>query len=154
MKKQTMLVDYLKIADIHAARLKEALAQFTNLMPLSAESLAKLPIEQVAFLDMMTMRFGKLQDIIGVKIFSLVLDLLGEDVGSFVDKLNKLERLGYIDNVNWWMDLREIRNQIMHDYPNDYEAVALHLAMLGKKANELLLFWDGLKNKIDAFLNG
>ncbi len=147
-----MLVDYVKIADIHAARLKVALAQFTHLMPISAEGLSKLPVEQVAFLDMMTMRFGKLQDIIGVKIFSLILDLLGEDAGPFVDKLNKLEKLGYIDDVNWWMDLREIRNQIMHDYPEDYEAIALHLSMLSTKANELLMFWDGLKNKIAASL--
>lgn len=148
MKKQTLLSDYLKVADIHAARLKGALVQCAHFIPLSAEGLAKLPLEQVAFLDMMTMRFGKLQDIIGVKIFSLMLELLGEDAGSFVDKLNKLEKLGYIDDVNWWMALREIRNQIMHDYPDDYEAIVLHLAMLTTKANELLLFWDGLKHKI------
>ena len=148
MKKHILISDYLKVADIHAARLKGALTHFENLMPLSVEKLSKLPLDQVAFLDMMTMRFGKLQDIIGAKIFSLVLDLLGEDAASFIDKLNKLERLGYIDNANWWMDLREIRNQVMHDYPDDYEAIISHLSMLTLKANELLLFWEQLKNKI------
>lgn len=148
MKKHVLLSDYLKVADIHAARLKGALAEFSHLMPLSAESLAKLPLDQVAFLDMMTMRFGKLQDVIGAKIFSLILDILGEDAASLVDKINKLEKLGYIDDVNWWMDLREIRNQVMHDYPDDYEAIVLHLSILVAKANELLLFWDALKNKI------
>ena len=46
------------------------------------------------------------------------------------------------------MDLREIRNQVMHDYPDDYEAIISHLSMLTLKANELLLFWEQLKNKI------
>lgn len=58
MKKHVLLTDYLKVADIHAARLKGALEKFAHLMPLSAEGLAKLPLDQIAFLDMMTMRFG------------------------------------------------------------------------------------------------
>lgn len=48
-------------------------------MPKSVEVLSQLSLEQVAFLDMMTMRFGKLQDVIGAKIFALILDILGED---------------------------------------------------------------------------
>ena len=150
MKQHVLLSDYLKVADIHAARLKGALGQFSHLMPLSADDLAKLPLEQVALLDMMTMRFGKLQDIIGAKIFSLILNILGEDAASLIDKLNKLEKLNYIDDINWWMDLREIRNQVMHDYPDDYDAIISHLSILTVKANELLLFWDILKNKINA----
>jgi uncharacterized protein with HEPN domain len=152
MKKHILLSDYIKIADIHAARLKGALEQSAHFMPLSAERLATLPLNQLSFLDMITMRFGKLQDIIGANIFSLVLDLLGEDAASLIDKLNKLERLDYIDNVNWWMDLREIRNQVMHDYPDDYAIIVSHLSMLIVKANELLLFWNGLKTKIQILL--
>jgi uncharacterized protein with HEPN domain len=150
MKKHILLSDYLKVADIHAARLKGALTQAGHWMPLSANTLAQLPLDQVAFLDMMTMRFGKLQDVIGAKIFSLILDVLGEDAASLIDKLNKLEKLGYIEEVNWWMDLREIRNQVMHDYPDDYEAIVSHLSLLVIKAGELLLFWDSLKKKIKA----
>lgn len=98
---------------------------------------------------MMTMRFGKLQDVIGAKIFSLILKILGEDAPALIDKLNVLEKLNYIDDVNWWMDLREIRNQVMHDYLDDYEGIILHLTVLITKAKELLLFWHVLKNKID-----
>jgi len=148
MKKHILLSDYLKVADIHAARLKGSLEQVVHWMPVSANGLSQLSLDQIAFLDMMTMRFGKLQDIMGAKIFGLILDILGEDAISLIDKLNKLERLDYIDNVNWWMDVREIRNQVMHDYPDDYDAIFSHLAMLVAKANELLLFWEALKNKI------
>ncbi|MBP9763989.1 MAG: hypothetical protein KBD03_01570 [Gammaproteobacteria bacterium] len=150
MKKNILLSDYLKVADIHAARLQGALEQSAQFMPLSAERLATLPLNQLSFLDMMTMRFGKLQDVIGENIFSLILNILGEDAASLIDKLNKLEKLGYIDDVNWWMDLREIRNQVMHDYPNDYALIVSHISMLTIKANELLLFWDVLKTKIST----
>lgn len=63
-------------------------------------------------------------------------------------KLNRLERLGYLNNVNWWMDLREIRNQVMHDYPDDYDAIFSHLTLLVTRSGELLLFWEALKNKM------
>lgn len=150
MKKHILLSDYIRVADIHAERLKIALAQCAPLIPLSVDRLATLSPGQIAFFDMMTMRFGNLQDVIGAKIFSLILKMLAEDTNSlsFIDKLNTLERLGYLEDTNWWMDLREVRNQVTHDYPDNYEAIVLHLSMLSTKANELLLFWDALKNKI------
>lgn len=150
MKTQTFLTDYIVVANIHAERLSGALAEVKSLMPLTAEKLAKMKLDQVAFLDMITMRFGKLQDIIGAKIFSLLLIKVGEGDGTFIDKLNKLEKLGYLDNANWWLDLREIRNQVMHDYPDDYDLIAIHLSTLMSKANELLQFWETLKIKIES----
>jgi hypothetical protein len=152
MKKKILLGDYIKVADIHAARLKGALKIFAHLMPLSVEKFTQLPLDKIAFLDMLTMRFGKLQDVIGAKIFSLILEALGEDAPTLIDKLNKLEKLGYINNVNWWMDLREIRNQVMHDYPDDYAAILSHLSVLTERAEELLIFWQELKNKIDKLV--
>lgn len=37
MKKHILLTDYIKVADIHAERLKGALEQSTHFMPLSTE---------------------------------------------------------------------------------------------------------------------
>lgn len=50
---------------------------------------------------MMTTRFDKLQNIIGLKIFPIIINLLEEDAVAFIDKLNKLEKLGYIEDTNW-----------------------------------------------------
>src|SRR3990167_10517994 len=86
MTKHIVLSDYLKIADIHAIRLHGALIQTTQWLPLTVDRLSNLPLDQIAFLDMLTMRFGKLQDIIGAKIFGLLLDILGEDAASLIDK--------------------------------------------------------------------
>ena len=97
---------------------------------------------------MMTTRFGKLQDIIGSKIFPIILNLLEEEAVAFIDKLNKLEKLGYIDDANWWIELREIRNKIAHDYPDDHDLICSHISAVIVKAAELIEFWQKLKTKI------
>ena len=148
MSPRSFLIDYTKIADIHATRLEEALKEEKKLMPITASVLESLPLEKLALLDMITMRFSKLQDILGAKILPLILEILEEEADSFIDKLNKLEKLGYIDDVNWWETLLTIRNKIAHDYPNDYAMLCEHLSIFLFKASELLEFWDRLKIKI------
>lgn len=152
MTHRALLTDYIKVADMHAVRLKEAkVATIAIESLLTPTLLPTLSSNQVAFLDMLSMRFSKLQDLIGAKLFPITLDLLGEDAITFIDKLHKLERIGYLYksyDSNWWMSLREIRNQLNHDYPDDYNLISEHLSMLLKKASELLEFWEGFKNKI------
>ncbi len=148
MKQRSFLAYYANIADIQSTRLKDALIQVNKLLPLFAAVLANLPTDKLAFLDMMTTRFGKLQDIIGLKIFPIILNLLEEDAVAFIDKLNKLEKLGYIEDANWWVELREIRNKIAHDYPDDHDLICSHISVVIVKAAELIEFWQKLKTKI------
>ena len=37
-----------------------------------------------------------------------------------LDKLNRLEKLGYIQNATAWQNIRITRNKFTHDYPNDW----------------------------------
>jgi hypothetical protein len=148
MKQRSFLAYYANIADIQSTRLKDALIQVNKLHPFSAAVLANLPTDKLAFLDMLTTRFGKLQDIIGSKIFPIILNLLEEDAVAFIDKLNKLEKLGYIEDANWWIELREIRNKIAHDYPDDHDLICSHISVVIVKAAELIEFWQKLKTKI------
>ena len=148
MKQKHFLVDYINTADIHAMRLNEALMQVKQLVPLPILSISQLSTQQLAFLDMVTLRFGKLQDIVGVKIMPLILEILAEDAITFIDKLNKLEKLGYISSSDWWIELRELRNQIAHDYPNNEKLICANISMLVDKSAELLDFWNVLKTKL------
>jgi hypothetical protein len=149
MKQKKFLCDFKKIADIHAARLESALKKVSEMIPFTAEKFKDLNDQQIAYLDMVTLRFSKLQDVIGVKIFPLTLEILGEEAPAFIDKLNRLEKLGYIDSTRWWMELREIRNQITHDYPDNYEVLASHFNDFVKKAEELLAFWGNYSREIN-----
>lgn len=98
---------------------------------------------------MATTRFGKLQDVMGAKIFPLILEILEEDGAiSFRDKLNRLEKLGFIDNANWWSDLRNIRNELTQEYPDNYSLLADSLNRFLPLAEELLAFWQKLQEKL------
>jgi len=64
----------------------------------------------------------KIQDKIGSKLFTLALqqwrELDSEDM-TMLDILNRLEKLGIIESVEAWDKLREIRNAIIHEYPEE-----------------------------------
>lgn len=148
MKKITFLRDYEKIADIHAQRLKAAIKKTVNLFPFTPQSLSLASDDEVALLDMMTTRFSKLQDLIATKIFPLILDIHGENAISFRDRLNVLEKLRVIDDADWWMQMREIRNQITYDYPDNYDLLATHFNQMLPFVHKLITFWESLKQYI------
>lgn len=152
MKQKQFLADYVNIADVNATRLGEALTQVQQLISLPLVSILELSTQQLAFLDMVTLRFGKLQDIIGSKIMPLILEILAEDAVTFIDKLNKLEKLGYVSSADWWLELRELRNQIAHDYPNNEQQVCANISLLVQKSAELLDFWQSLKVKLASLV--
>ncbi len=66
------------------------------------------------------------QDYLGAKVFSLLL----ENKGFFVNKMSGIiaisEKEGLID-LEEWIQFREIRNELEHDYLDDLEEVLLDL---------------------------
>lgn len=77
----------------------------------------------------------KIQDKIGSKLFRRVLQHWREDEYdnmTMLDMLNRLERLGIIESVEAWDKLRETRNALTHEYPEDIQTridnIALALA--------------------------
>ena len=125
------LVEIVKICDRHANRLQWAMSQLQAQVPFSAANLAHLTDVELAILDQFSTRFGKLQDVMGAKLFPAVLELTKEpgDLKAFIDKLYRLEKIGAISSADEWLLMREIRNSFSHDYPDD---PALQAAMLNK----------------------
>lgn len=64
-------------------------------------------------------RFGRLQDTLGDKLLPLLLAALGEKPFAFIDSMDRAERLGLIASVDEWMAMRELRNQMIHEYVED-----------------------------------
>lgn len=76
----------------------------------------------------------------GAKLFRQVLAYLEEDVTTLpmIDILRLMERYGFIDQADEWATIRELRNEIAHDYPLlENDAVAA--------INELIRQFDTLK---------
>ncbi len=139
----------LDVCKRHADRLAWAMSQFSGKFPLSSDAITGLNDTELAVLDQFSTRFAKLQDAMGAKLFPAVLELTKEpgNYPAFLDKLNRLEKIGAIESADRWLKLREMRNEFSHDYPDD---PALQAAILNKAyplASELL----AILNKIELF---
>ncbi len=121
--------EILKIADIHASRMIFCLEKIGHLFPLTAEKVDTLTDEEILLLDSLTFRFGKLQDYIGSKAIDAFLEEQAENTTNLtmIDKLHKLEIFDIVVEKEMWKEIREIRNHVAHEYPDNPELTAEHL---------------------------
>lgn len=114
------LDDLLNECDLHLLALQEAMARCPQ--PLTVDHFATRNPDLVAALDQFAYRFAKLQDVMSIQLFRrFALDALHEPVESLpvIDILNLLERYRYLPSALRWQEIREIRNQITHEYRLD-----------------------------------
>lgn len=125
----------------HAKRLRWALDSLRPRFPLAPTDLDFLSDKEHAIIDQFVLRFSKLQDAMGARLFTALLDLLQEpgELDAFIDKLNRLEKLGAISSALLWQRFREMRNQFAHDYPDDPEIQASLLNKGFELAEDLLV---------------
>lgn len=64
-------------------------------------------------------RFGRLQDTLGDKLLPAYLAAHGERTATFVENLDRAERLGLVRDAQSWFDMRRLRNQMVHEYIDD-----------------------------------
>lgn len=64
-------------------------------------------------------RFGRLQDTVGDKLLPILLTALGEKTSAAIDNLDRAERLGLLKSADEWMIMRNLRNQMIHEYVED-----------------------------------
>jgi len=116
---QQRLTTSIQKCELHLKRLNYALNQISGLFPLTGDKYNNFSEATVGNIDQLVFRFTKLQDEIGNSTFRLLLEYLKEDVADkpFRDILNMLERLKIIDSSDTWLTLREIRNDLTHEYP-------------------------------------
>ena len=80
-----------------------------------------LPPQEKAILDAYLKRFSSIQDFLGSKIFSSLLDIAGINGSKMSEVLYHMEREQIIDSLENWIELREVRNELEHDYPEELE---------------------------------
>lgn len=119
------------ICHTHAERLRWAMQHLAEKKPFTPACLSQLSDMELAIFDQFIVRFSKLQDVMGAKLLPAVIELTHEEgeLSAFIDKLNRLEKIGALESVELWLKLREMRNQFAHDYPDDPE---IQSALLNK----------------------
>ena len=66
----------------------------------------------------------------------------------FRDILDALEKKEILSSAQWWIDMREIRNHVAHEYPDNPELMCKNLNDAIIAAGELLEYWTFLKGII------
>ena len=125
--------------DKHIEKITNAKKYLKNTMPLSIKAYQNLDDIQISFIDQLIFRFSKLQDTISEKILPYIIILSQEDVKkkTFIDILNRLEELEIIDKTQW-LSLREIRNEIAHEYSFNTIEVVESIIDIYNHSDELL----------------
>lgn len=150
MTSYQLLLGTVEIAKIHETRLREALSHLKKLLPIDEKKLRALTSDDYAYLDVMAVRYAKLQDLIGSKIFYRLLDAMVEPIENnrFLDVLAHLEKIGILDSVDFWIDLRNVRNFIAHEYPEEPLLLVKNINILHSCSLKLLGFWEKLQTEI------
>ena len=69
--------------------------------------------------DAFVARFGRLQDTLGDKLVPALLVHKGEKLGPAIDNLDKAERFNWLESVDDWFAIRQLRNKMVHEYIED-----------------------------------
>jgi len=77
--------------------------------------------EEKALFDAYLKRFASIQDFLGSKIFPLLLEISGIATAKMSEVLIQMEKEEIIDSLDNWIELREKRNNLEHDYPDELE---------------------------------
>jgi len=121
------------VIEFHIKVLNESLEILKNIRDEFNEKYGNIDISKyediksydVKSLDALAYRFSKIQSLLGEKVFKEILEKLEYDLTdkSYIDILQYIEKEGIINSIYEWKKLREIRNSLSHDYPEEIESV-------------------------------
>lgn len=150
-RNQLIIKSILAECDKHQKRLNFALGKISYLFPFTKESILKLTEEEISYIDQIIYRFSKLQDAVGQKLFKAVLIILDEDTAnkSAIDVFNRLEQLEIIEDYERWKDLRDLRNELAHEYEEDENETAEKLNILIEKKSGLEKYLINIRNYLE-----
>lgn len=114
--KQQLRRQYLREQLALARKATDALRYSHDRIQASLPLPAEIPEELAVQLEALTARFARLADLLIQKLFRAQDAMLLEDEGTLLDRLNRAEKRGVIHSVEQWREIRELRNQIAHEY--------------------------------------
>ena len=114
-KKRKLLIsqmeEYLALLDKSVVALRYSYKKCSAIKEESAYDL-----EQQESFEALTSRFARTSDILTQKVFKTLFILLQENTKTIIDVANFLEKLEIVENSDDLLNIREIRNQIAHEY--------------------------------------
>ena len=116
------LLFLLRVVDKELVHLDYAAVQvFTR--PFTLDSAKQLETDQALALalEAFVSRFCRLQDTIGDKLLPAWLGAMGEKTSVLLINLDKAEKLSLLASADTWIMLRQLRNQMVHEYIEQHD---------------------------------
>ncbi|MFC2141073.1 hypothetical protein ACFLQP_02125 [Acidobacteriota bacterium] len=100
--------------------------------------------EEFDAFETLTSRFARLSDMLIQKIFRSIDKIEFEEEGTLLDVLNRTHRRGLIESIDEIREIRELRNDIVHEYvPTDLKELFEDTLKFSKLIFEII---ERLKN--------
>jgi uncharacterized protein with HEPN domain len=86
----------------------------------------------------------------GLRLFKFLLETLAEDVErmTWIDRLNRLEKITALPSATRWLELRQLRNKLTHEYEEETEQQAELLNLLLGVHKEITDIYEAVKKFI------
>lgn len=95
-------------------------------------------IEHAEMLDAFVSRFSRLQDTLGDKLLPALLRVSLEKTGSQLDNLLRAEQMDWIISAESWIEIRMLRNKLVHEYMDSPSSLLQALIKALKSSDELI----------------
>ncbi|WP_289103226.1 hypothetical protein [uncultured Marinobacter sp.] len=100
-----------------------------------------------------TSRFCRLQDTLGDKLLPALLIALGEPKQALLFNLEKAEKYGWLRSSEQWIALRQLRNQMIHEYIENAQTLFDALITAHSKISVLTEFASDLEKQVGALVH-
>jgi hypothetical protein len=113
--RRKLLAEQIELARAAGRVLDESRSRVGAVLQAASEG-RSLSVEQRESCEALTSRFARLCDLLAQRLFRTLDQVELTDDGSVLDRLTRAEKRGIITSVEEWRELRELRNEIAHDY--------------------------------------
>lgn len=123
--------------------------------PLTYEAVDKLDTmpELALRVEAFTSRFCRLQDTLGDKLLPTLLKAMGEPDRALLINLEKAEKYGWLESAEQWIALRQLRNQMIHEYIEDSQTLFDALTTAHNNMDTLRQFAESLEKQAVKLLS-
>ena len=138
----------LNVLDNQFSKIELIVSEIKDFLPLNNEDMED--INKIKTIDSFIYRFGKIQDIMGEKLFPAFLEHLQEynPSMSLLDVLHKLDKLILL-NTDEWIKIRQIRNTMTHEYPDNNDEIIATISSALEHFKIMKNIYKLIKQKLD-----
>jgi hypothetical protein len=122
-KKNKLRLEYLLVVAGKEVKYLEQTTQRLSVEKIDMGWVAQLDAKPER-IDAFVARFGRLQDNLGDKLIPEFLRQMLETPKTAIDNLNRMEKLGLLTSVLDWVEARNLRNRLVHEYVDDNQEFA------------------------------